>query len=257
VINGKHRTRPGDDDVVFLDDSAGDDMARAVEEAVRAVTAVEARHRPAGSEPVFPHPPPVEPDEPVARAPGGGSDVPEAEPSAEEDRCAALLSAIEAERERAAKAEDEVRQLREVLLRKTADLENVKRRTEKEKADHFRFALSEVIRELLAVVDNFERALEHAPEGIRGGDFAVGVEMTGKQLSDVLRRFGVTEIVADHLPFDPNVHEAVAREETPAVPPGVVLEVFQKGYVLNGRLLRPAMVKVSALPVRARMEGEV
>jgi molecular chaperone GrpE len=265
VTDGKrHRTSPADE-VVFLDDANGQDVARAVEEAVRAVTAVEARHRHAGPGSVFP--PPVkrddgspgrsellelpelpEPQEPH-EAPASSDDMAD-----EAGRAARLEAELGAERERAVKAQEESQQLREALLRKTADFENVKRRTEKEKNDHFRFALAEAFRDLLGVVDNFERALAHAPEGIRSGDFCVGVEMIARQLSEVLRHYGLTEVPADHLPFDPAVHEAVAREEMADVAPGVVLAVFQKGYFLNDRLLRPAMVKVSALPGKPRPE---
>lgn len=262
MTDGKRDRKPPDDEVVFLDDAGGEDVARAVEDAVRAVTAVEARHRHAGPGSVFP--PPAKGDDKSPKT----AELPElpaaleleegpsplSDRAYEEGRTARLEADLEAERERAVKAEEECQQLREALLRKTADLENVKRRTEKEKVDHFRFALAEAFRDLLGIVDNFERALAHAPEGIRSGDFGVGVEMIAKQLSEVLRHYGLTEVPADHLPFDPNVHEAVAREETADVGPGIVLAVFQKGYFLNDRLLRPAMVKVSALPAKPRLE---
>ena len=214
----------------------------------------EARHRHAGPGSVFP--PPVKRDD---GSPGRSEllelpELPEPQEPYEAGRAARLEAELGAERERAMKAQEESQQLREALLRKTADFENVKRRTEKEKNDHFRFALAEAFRDLLGVVDNFERALAHAPEGIRSGDFCVGVEMIARQLSEVLRHYGLTEVPADHLPFDPAVHEAVAREEMADVAPGVVLAVFQKGYFLNDRLLRPAMVKVSALPGKPRPE---
>ncbi len=246
MTDRKRNPEPPDDDVVFLDEGSGDDVARAVEDAVRAVTAVESRHRrqEAGAVPAAAE----------ARAPESTEAHPE-DLLLPEDRIAQLASALEAERDRAEKAEEEAGQLREALLRKAADLENVRRRTEKERNDQFRFALAEVFRDLLGVLDNFERALAHAPEGIRGGDFCAGVEMISKQLSEVLRRYGLTEIAALGVPFDPNIHDAVAGEESEEVPPGTVLEVFQKGYFLNDRLLRPAMVKVSSASVKARPES--
>ncbi len=266
MTDGKRHRTPPDDEVVFLDDPSSQDVARAVEDAVRAVTAVEARHRHAGPDSVFPLPmkgddgPPKsselsdlsEPQEP--REGLASSD----DRKGEEDRAVRLEleEELAVERERAVKAHEESQQLREALLRKAADLENVRRRTEKEKSDYFRFALGEAFRDLLGVVDNFDRALAHAPEGIRSGDFCVGVQMIERQLSEVLRRYGLKEVLAEHLPFDPTVHEAVAREETADVAPGVVLAVFQKGYFLNDRLLRPAMVRVSALPGRPRPEDE-
>ena len=103
------------------------------------------------------------------------------------------------------------------------------------------------MRDLVGVLDNMERALSHAPTaGVE--DFRAGVEMIARQLAEVARKYGVTEIPALGTPFDPQFHEAMMRGEAADVPPGTVIEVFQKGYVLNDRLLRPAMVKVSAVP---------
>lgn len=254
MTDGKRRRTSTDDEVVFLDDDNGQDVARAVEDAVRAVTAVEARHRQAGPGSVFP--PPVKGDEgsPEGTERSELPELPEPQEPNETGLAVRLEAELEAERERAAKAHEESQQLREALLRKAADLDNVRRRTEKEKSDHLRFALAEAFRDLLGVVDNFERALAHAPEEIRSGDFCVGVEMIARQLSEVLRRYGLTEVPADHLPFDPAIHEAVAREETADVAPGIVIAVFQKGYFLNDRLLRPAMVKVTASPGKQKPE---
>ncbi len=210
--------RPPDDDVVYLDDDGGrDEVARALQEAERAVSAVEERHKRA--------------DEPSA----------EAAPSTEQ-----LERELAEVRDRAAKAEEESGRMREVLLRKTADFENLKRRTEREKTDYFKFALAETFRELLPVLDNFQRAMAHA-EG-PGDDFRAGVAMIERQLADALRKYGLIEIPALGEAFDPNVHEAVVREETDGAAPGTVLEVLQKGYMLNDRLLRPALVKVAAAP---------
>ena len=118
---------------------------------------------------------------------------------------------------------------------------------ERDKAEWLRYGLSETMRDLLGVLDNFERALAHAPAA-GADDFRTGVEMIARQLADVLRKYGVAEVPALDTPFDPQFHEAVMREESSEVPPGTVTQVFQKGYVLNDRLLRPAMVKVSAAP---------
>ncbi len=223
---------PREDEVVYLDEEGGpDDVASALEAAERAVAAVEERHKTAshGIRPVT-----AEPGAPaLAVEPESESNVP--------------AGALAEERERAIRAEEEAGRLREALLRKVADFENLKKRAEREKADYVRFGLTETMRDLLGVLDNLERALAHAPaSGVE--DFREGVEMIARQLSDVLRKYGVTEVPALGEPFDPQFHEAVMREESGAVPHGTVLEVFQKGYVLNERLLRPAMVKVSAAP---------
>jgi molecular chaperone GrpE len=136
----------------------------------------------------------------------------------------------------------ENQQLKDRYLRTLADFENFRKRNEREKADFFRHALGAVLRDILPVLDNFDRALEHAEEG---DEFHKGVLLIYKQLFDVLQRHGLTPIdeVGGH--FDPNIHEGVIREEDPSVPSHTVVAVLQKGYFLHDRLLRPAMVKVA------------
>lgn len=220
---------PPDDEVVYLDEDGGaDDVASALEAAERAVAAVEERHKTA------PHG--IRPSGETAAA---------AETA--EAPAAAGPSDLSEERERAVRAEEEAGRLREALLRKAADFENLKKRSEREKAEYTRYALTETMRDLLGVLDNFERALEHAPAS-GADDFRAGVEMISRQLAEVLRRYGVSEVEALGAPFDPQFHEAIMREDSSEVPPGTVLQVFQKGYVLNERLLRAARVKVSAAP---------
>ncbi|HKO54441.1 MAG TPA: nucleotide exchange factor GrpE [Thermoanaerobaculia bacterium] len=138
--------------------------------------------------------------------------------------------------------EDERRQLHDRYLRTLADFENFRRRSEREKNDFHRYALAGFIRDLLPILDNFDRALEHAEEG---DDFHKGVLLIYKQLFDVLKKNGVRTIEETGVPFDPNIHEAVIREEDPSVPSHTVTAVLQKGYFLHDRLLRPAMVKVA------------
>jgi molecular chaperone GrpE len=131
---------------------------------------------------------------------------------------------------------------RDRYMRTLADFENFRKRSEREKADFQRYALGSVIRDLLPVLDNFDRALEHAEEG---DEFHKGVSLIYKQLFDVLQRHGVKPITESGVRFDPNFHEAVIREEDPSVPSHTVTAVLQKGYFLHDRLLRPAMVKVA------------
>jgi len=138
--------------------------------------------------------------------------------------------------------DDETAQLRDRYLRLLADFENFRRRGEREKADFYKYALAGVLKELLPVLDNFDRSLEHAEEG---DDFHKGVLLIYKQLFDVLQKHGLKPIDEVSVPFDPNIHEAVIREEDPAVPSHTVTAVLQKGYFLHDRLLRPAMVKVA------------
>ncbi|HYM61114.1 MAG TPA: nucleotide exchange factor GrpE [Thermoanaerobaculia bacterium] len=136
----------------------------------------------------------------------------------------------------------ENQELRDKVLRTLADYENFRKRSEREKADFYRYALAGTLRELLPVLDNFERALSHAGEE---DDFHKGVVLIYKQLSDALQKHGLRVIEEVGVPFDPNFHEAVVRDENPSVPSHTVVEILQKGYFLHDRLLRPAMVKVS------------
>ncbi len=137
---------------------------------------------------------------------------------------------------------EENQQLKDRYLRTLADFENLRKRTEREKADFFRYALAGAMKDILPVLDNFDRALEHAEEG---DDFHKGVLLIYKQLYDMLQKHGLEPIDEEGVHFDPNIHEAVVREEDPDVPSQTVVAVLQKGYFLHDRLLRPALVKVA------------
>jgi molecular chaperone GrpE len=159
-----------------------------------------------------------------------------ADPKADDPPAADVIAAD------AAALRAETQQLRDRVLRTLADFDNFRKRTEREKADFFKYALAGPMRDLLPVLDNFDRALEHAEEG---DDFHKGVALIYKQLFDVLQRNGLKPIDQAGVPFDPNIHEAVVREENPDVPSHTVVAILQKGYFLHDRLLRPAMVKVA------------
>lgn len=146
----------------------------------------------------------------------------------------------------------EAKSLRERLLRVSAEFENYKKRQGREKQDAIKFANEGVLKELLPVLDNFERAIAGS-RGASEGDpqktldtVVQGVEMVFKQLSDSLKRFGVEGFSAVGERFDPARHEAVATREDVSVPNQTVLEEYQRGYMLHGRLVRPAMVIVSS-----------
>lgn len=136
----------------------------------------------------------------------------------------------------------ENQQLKDRYMRTLADFENLRKRTEREKADFFRYAIGGVLKDLLPVLDNFDRALDHAAEG---DEFHKGVLLIYKQLFEVLQKHGVKTIDESGVHFDPNIHEAVVREEDDSVPSHTVTAVLQKGYFLHDRLLRPALVKVA------------
>jgi molecular chaperone GrpE len=132
--------------------------------------------------------------------------------------------------------------LKNRYLRTLADFDNLRKRTEREKADFFRYATSAVLKDLLPILDNFDRALEHS---VADDEFHKGVELIYKQLYDVLYKHGLRPIDEVGVHFDPNIHEAVMREEDATVPSHTVTMILQKGYFLHDRLLRPAMVKVA------------
>jgi Molecular chaperone GrpE (heat shock protein) len=133
-------------------------------------------------------------------------------------------------------------EFRDRYLRTLADFENFRKRAEREKIDFQRYALVGLVRDLLPVLDNFDRGLEHSEEG---DEFHKGMALIYKQLFDVLQRHGLKPITDSGVRFDPNIHEAVVREDDPSVPSHTVVAVLQKGYFLHDRLLRPAMVKVA------------
>src|SRR5207244_6263491 len=119
-----------------------------------------------------------------------------------------------------AAVEQDLRESKDRYLRTLADFENFRKRSEREKADYFKYAMAGVIKDLLPVLDNFDRALEHAGEG---DDFHKGVALIYKQLFDGLRSHGVRVIDEAEGHFDPNIHEAVVTEENPSVPSHSVL----------------------------------
>ena len=144
---------------------------------------------------------------------------------------------------------EELAQARDAMLRAEADARNTRRRAEQDVEKARRFALERFSGELLSVVDNLERALLAAEQ--QAGDLKViaeGVDLTLKGLLDVFGRFNIAVLEPEGAPFDPQLHQAMSMVENPDVEPNTVLQVVQKGYTLNGRLIRPAMVVVSKAP---------
>jgi len=173
--------------------------------------------------------PPADGDEPTASAPQG------ALASSEGTGVEAELQKLKAERD----------SLLDRLARAQAEFENARRRAAKEQQDFRDFASVEVIKSLLPIVDNFERALQSKSEPT---DFRSGIELIYKQLQDALTKLGVQPIVSKGKPFDPHVHEAIEMVDTPDAADHEVLEEWQRGYKYKDRLLRPAMVKVAKNP---------
>ena len=142
-------------------------------------------------------------------------------------------------------AEAETRE-RDSVLRMKAEMENLRRRTELDVEKAHKFALEKFVNELLPVLDSLDRALEVADKDNDAMSAMIeGIELTRKSMLDVVAKFGV-QVVADiDVPMDPNVHQAIAMVESDDVAAGNVLMVMQKGYTLNGRTIRAAMVSVA------------
>ena len=140
-------------------------------------------------------------------------------------------------------ANEELESLNNKLLRLQADYLNYKNRVEKEKVQTYGNAVSDVINCLLPVVDNLERALE--TESSHNNSFKEGIKMIYDQLMVILEKKGLKEIEALHKPFDHNFHYGVAFEAESEEEDGTIIEVFQKGYTVNDKVIRPSMVKIS------------
>jgi molecular chaperone GrpE len=138
-------------------------------------------------------------------------------------------------------------ELKDRLLRLTAEFDNYRKRVDRERRELSEAASADLIRDLLPIIDDLERAMAASRADTANQDTALlrGVELTHRQLLDQLRRRGVEPITAVGQLFDPELHESVAAEPAAGVPDGEILEEFRRGYRVAGRLLRPSMVKVA------------
>jgi molecular chaperone GrpE len=144
-------------------------------------------------------------------------------------------------------AQAEARENRDHYLRARADLDNFRKRAQREKEDLVKFSNETILRELLPVIDNLERALQHAAtDGEKG--LLQGVELTLGQFSKVLEKFNVVAIEPLGELFDSARHEAMGQIESADQPPNTIVQLLQKGYLLNDRLLRPALVLIAKAP---------
>jgi len=143
--------------------------------------------------------------------------------------------------------QQEASEMRELAQRKQAEFENYRKRMEREKLDLARYAGADLVKEVLPVLDNLERARSYAA-GSSEEQLKDGIAIIHRQLQETLTRMGLTEVESQGRPFDPHIHEAVSQQESAEHPEGTVLEVFQKGYLFKDRLLRPAMVSVARAP---------
>jgi molecular chaperone GrpE len=169
--------------------------------------------------------------------------APDAPPAEEE------IPAVDAGTARIAELEAQLEEAKKERLLALAESENASRRADKRISDNAKYAVSNIAKALLQVADNLSRALLAAPAEARSNEavknLALGVELTEKELHSILEQQGVRKINSLNQAFDANFHNAIQEVENTTVPSGTVVQVFQEGYVIHDRLLRPAMVVVS------------
>ncbi len=177
---------------------------------------------------------------PPAPAPAAGPSEAPASPPAEQ-----AAESPDVLREALAAKVREAERLQERVLRLQAEFENSKKRMAREKAEFLKFAHEGLILEFLPILDNLERAIASARREVGSAPLLEGVEMTARLFRSVLEKAGVKPLEVLGQPFDPDYHQAVAQVDAPHGEANLVVEEIQKGYLLEGRVLRPAMVKVS------------
>ena len=161
------------------------------------------------------------------------------------DNNSSVPDSLEAAAAQIKSLKEEAEKYKNDFLYLRADFENYKKNSIKERSEYLRYGSERLIVDLLGVFDNFERALETPVTSDNFKDFAKGVEMTAQEIKAVLKRFGVTDLAAHGLAFDPTLHEALGSEESSEIPAGHVVRVFKKPYKLHDKLIRPAQVVVA------------
>jgi len=189
--------------------------------------------------------------EPQAQA---AAEQPEAPVEAEESTpVAEPVAAAEPEAEPEV-SEPGAAELKDQLVRLAADFENFKKRTRREKEDIRKFANEQLLKDVLPALDNLNRALAHVED--RENPLVQGIEMVAKQFLGILDGYGVTTVNSKGQAFDPAVHDAMGQMPTDEVEPGCIADEFEKGYLIHGRLLRPAKVIVAIAPVAPEAPSE-
>jgi molecular chaperone GrpE len=160
-------------------------------------------------------------------------------------------------RQQLAAKEQEAKDNYDRYVRQIAEAENFKKRNARERDDAIRFANEMLLKDLLPIIDNLERAIAHAATGENGKPLVEGVEMVLRGFLDVLSKFGVGPIVAVGEPFDPSKHEAIAHVVSDVHEPNVVVEELHKGYIFRDRLLRAALVSVAKAPKTKEKKNDI
>ena len=189
-------------------------------------------------------------DAPTQRSdePEAVSGVSEAATSAAAESEAASTPAEAAPTDPLAEALEEIKRVRDQLLRTAADFDNFRKRSRRDVPDANERGREEILKELLPVFDNLERAADHAKGATEMSALIDGIDLVIKQFVDTLAKIGVEKLDARGQAFDPSVHEAIQQTETDEVPPGSVAYQVQPGYKMGGRLVRPCMVVVAKAP---------
>ena len=175
-----------------------------------------------------------------------GPGVEEVAPDADATAAETADSASSISEQQPQSLEEEIKAAQDRYLRLAAEFENYKKRAQKDQAEYAKYANERLLRELLPVLDNLQRALQHAQQSGSTNGLIEGVELTCKQYLEVLSRFGVRPIPSVGLPFDPALHQAVATVDPKGQAPNTIVEEYEKGYFLHDRVLRPATVTVAA-----------
>ena len=174
--------------------------------------------------------------------------TPEASPAEAEASSGAETAAAEAPADPLEQAQAEAKRLKEQLLRTAADFDNFRKRTRKELVDAEQRGTDQLLKEMLPVFDNLERAAQHAETASEVQSLADGIRMVMKQFTDTLGRLNIERVESVGKPFDPSVHEAIQQMATDEHPPGSVATEVQAGYRQGERLIRPALVVVAKAP---------
>jgi molecular chaperone GrpE len=180
----------------------------------------------------------------------------ELNPKATADENGALPDELAALKAKLQAAEQEREQFHELAARTKADFENYQKRFQRDLAVERRFAQGPLAADLLAPLDNLERAIAAAQQAGEKGPLAQGVSMIQSQFLEALRRHGITRIEAQGAAFDPNLHQAVMQQPSKDHQPFTVLQVLEPGYMIHDRVLRPARVIVSAPPPEEKKGGD-
>lgn len=173
-------------------------------------------------------------------SPAPEENTPHSIPEAEERQTPKMVSMAELDAVQA-----QAKQYMDGWQRERAEFANFKRRTERERADTYQNASADVIKALLPVIDDLERALANVPADLTGNSWVSGVEMINKKLERVLENFNVTAVDPVGKAFDPVLHEAISMDESDTVESGHVIETLQRGYLVGDRVLRPALVRIA------------